>query len=293
MKNFSIKSTKLSLLAFLLFAITTNAQNLPNKQDLSLLAPGNIKVDGRAAEWGGQFAAYNKSMKIFYTVSNSNDNLFLTVQVTDLEMTQKIMANGLTFTVNGSTKKNDKQHVAITFPCFKKFDDYQNINSNLAYNPTNFLTDPVAIKKVTDSLVYAMNNQIITRSGEFSVTGISMAKDTTISIDNKSGVKAIGLFENKNTYTFEVAIPVKYLGANPDKLSYNIKINGATATKDKNTERRLVVTSSIVAVRAEDVPAFQQQIASNNARASAMSSNTDDPIDFWGEYALAKKHPVN
>jgi len=292
MKKLSVKNIKITLPAFLLFAITASAQKLPNKQDESLLAPGNIKIDGRAAEWGGQFAAFNKSTQIFYTVSNSADNIFLTVQVTDPEMIKKIMANGLTFTVNGSTKKNDKQHVAVTFPCFKKMDDYQSIYRNLAYNPAYFYTDPIAIKKISDSLFYAINDQILTQSNEFTVAGISMATDTLIPIDNKTGIKAIGLFENKSTYTFEVAIPVKYLDGHIEKLSYNIKINGAAA--NKNGERRLVVVSrGIVEVKVADVPAFEQQIAMNNARAQSMMPVTDDPIDFWGEYTLAKKHVAN
>jgi len=291
MKRSAIANFKLLLPLFIFCALSAHGQKLPNKQEISLRAPGNIKIDGRAAEWGGQFAAFNKSAQIFYTVSNDDNNIYLTVQATDEATIQKIIAHGLTFTLNGSTNKDSKQHVAITFPLFKKFDDYQSINRNLAYNPATFLTGEAVIKKVTDSLVYAMNNQIITKANEFSVAGLTMAADTLIQLNNETGIKAIGLFENKNTYTFEVAIPVKYLGGNADKLSYNIKINGAAADKNKNTEHYSVIKTAIVAVRAEDVPALQQQIASNNARVVPITS--DDPIDFSGEYTLAKKHVVN
>jgi hypothetical protein len=291
MKRLSITNFRLILVILILGTINAHAQKLPNKQEISLRAPGNIKIDGVAAEWGGQFAAFNKSAQIFYTVSNDDNNIYLTVQAARAATIQKIIAYGLTFTVNGPAINNGKQHVAVTFPVFKTAGDYQSINRNLAYNPATFLTGEAVIKKVTDSLVYAMNNQIITKANEFSVAGLTMAADTLIQLNNETGIKAIGLFENKNTYTFEVAIPVKYLGGNADKLSYNIKINGAAADKNKNTEHYSVIKTAIVAVRAEDVPALQQQIASNNARVVPITS--DDPIDFSGEYTLAKKHVVN
>jgi len=283
MKKLSIKIIKLVLPAFLLLIVTANAQKLPNKQETGLRSPGNIRTDGSATEWGGQFAAYNKSTRLFYTLSNNDDNLYLTVQVTDSANIQKIISHGLTFTANGSAKKNDKQYVAITFPVFKTFGDYRSISRNVAYNPAIFLTDPVAIKRVTDSLVYAMNSQIITKSNEFSVTGISPGTDTTLKIDNQTGIKAIGLFENKNTYTLEFAIPVKYFGGHADKLSYNIKING---TPDKDTPH-IVTTSRIVTVSEQDLMKINQEVMRINSMHRQIPA-IDEPIDFWGEYTLAK-----
>src|SRR6202012_131420 len=98
MKKFNAKIVKLVLPAFLLLIITANAQKLPGKQEESVRSPGNIKIDGRAVEWGGQFAAYNKSTQLFYIVSNNDDNLYLTVQATDSATIQRIIAHGLTFT---------------------------------------------------------------------------------------------------------------------------------------------------------------------------------------------------
>lgn len=285
MKKSAFKYLILFLLVFLFSAIV-NAQKLPNKQETSLRSPGNIKIDGRAAEWGGQFAAYNKNTKLSYTVSNNDDNLYLTVQATDSATIQQIITHGLTFTVNGSAKKNDKQHVAITFPLFKNFGDYRSINRNLAYNPAFFLTNPIDIKRVTDSLVYTMNNEIITKSNEFSVTGISSGADTTLQIDNKTGIKAIGLFENKNTYTLEFSIPVKYLEGHLDKLSYNVKING-TPAKDAP---HIVTRSRIVTVNAQDLSNINQELMKTiNSTPRPSIPVVDEPIDFWGEYTLAKK----
>jgi hypothetical protein len=57
-----MKKLQLLLLAVLAFA-NANAQKLPNVQQVSLRAPANIKIDGKATEWSG-FKALNTATDV-------------------------------------------------------------------------------------------------------------------------------------------------------------------------------------------------------------------------------------
>src|SRR6187402_1229772 len=97
------------LSAALLFTITATAQKLPGKQKISLRAPGNIKIDGKADEWDNKLQAYNNATETSYTISNNGETLFLTIQSTYRDVVYKILTGGITFTINHTTNKTDKE----------------------------------------------------------------------------------------------------------------------------------------------------------------------------------------
>ncbi len=61
---------KKTLWVILLFTTQAIGQKLPNIQTASLRASANIKVDGKAAEWGNKLEAYNNTTEVFYTLAN-------------------------------------------------------------------------------------------------------------------------------------------------------------------------------------------------------------------------------
>lgn len=73
MRRIAFWLTMICLLAF----TNTQAQKLPKVQQASLHAPANIKIDGKATEWEGKFEAYNPGSRVFYTLSNDSENLYL------------------------------------------------------------------------------------------------------------------------------------------------------------------------------------------------------------------------
>src|SRR5476651_452394 len=85
--------------------LNTTAQKLPTVQIGSLRAPANIKIDGKATEWGNQFQAYNNHVEFYYTLSNDDKNLYLTVQATEKEIVRRIMNGGISLVVNKTGKK--------------------------------------------------------------------------------------------------------------------------------------------------------------------------------------------
>ncbi|HCN84775.1 MAG TPA: hypothetical protein DIT07_14330 [Sphingobacteriaceae bacterium] len=114
-----MKTINLLLFVFVI-SLTASAQKLPNVQETSLRAPTAIKVDDKPTEWNNQFQAYNKTTEIFYTISNDDDKLYLTVQATDLDVINKILEGGVSLRINGLGKMKDQGGKVITYPVIVK-----------------------------------------------------------------------------------------------------------------------------------------------------------------------------
>ena len=280
----TITSFKLATPAFLLLAIlfTAQAQKLPTKQETGLRAPADIKTDGKATEWNNQYQAYNKSTEIFYTIANDDDNLYLVIHAVKPVVIQKILSHRLVFSLQNAIKKANNQDVAITYPLLKT-QAVQNILHSLKAKLADAIKDAAENEKHRDSLVNLMNNQFSDQSKEIIVSGIKDVSDT-LSVYNETGIKVAALFDNDRGYTYELAVPLKYLGLSvngPSSFSYNIKLNGAATnnlTVRQSADGRYTIRSS------------------TNGRGMSVETTTtsesltlDYPIDFGGEYTLAKK----
>lgn len=116
MKNLGLKHIPLLPLAciFSIGGFKAHAQLLPNVQTVGVLAPPNVKTDGKATEWGGRFEAYNKAAMVYYTMANDNQNLYLTVQVTDSATIAKIQAAGIALIINNTNGGKDAAPITIT-----------------------------------------------------------------------------------------------------------------------------------------------------------------------------------
>jgi len=246
-------------LPFILITFIAAAQKLPEVQPAAVWAPANIKIDGDANEWNYKFQAYNKTAGIYYTLSNNEDHLFLTVQATDPDMINKLVAGGLTLTIQKSGKKNDKDAARIIYPYFtKKNRPYFNIKAEQAYSPV-----------LKDSVVKADNKQLDYLMKTISVSNIS-GVDTLITVNNENDIKVAEAFNNKLVYTWELSLGLKQLGINPasaSKFAYHISIGDLVI---KSLERKAEVN-------------YTTDVAGYNNSAAIPT------YDFWGEYTLAKK----
>lgn len=215
MKKAINTSSKLFLICILIIPFTANAQKLPNVQETSLRAPAAIKIDGKPTEWNNQLQAYNKAIECYYTISNDNDKLYLTVQASDLDIATKLINAGLTFTIHNSLQKKEGDEIAVTYP-FLYYDVFDNkVNGAPAIDYRGSITD--------------WNNRLTTIAKDIRVAGIKGVKDT-ISIYNPEGIKAAILFNEEKALTYELAIPLKYLGLSvkePKPFSYTIQLNGS------------------------------------------------------------------
>jgi hypothetical protein len=196
----------------LVVAFSANAQKLPNIQETSMRAPASIKIDGKRPEWDNQIQAINKAAGVLYTISNDDDKLFLVVLAADLDIANKIINAGLTFTINGSGRAHDEGGMSVTFPFLYKEDHRDNLPL-LDYN------NEIAV----------WNQQLTAKTKDIRVAGVKGVKDT-ISIYNTDGIRVAALFGDDEVFTWELAIPLKYLSLSvKDKkpFSYNIKLNGS------------------------------------------------------------------
>jgi len=266
----------------LIISFNIHAQKLVQFQEKSLRAPDNIKIDGKAIEWKNNFQTFNKATSLYYIMSNDDENLYLAIQAKAPNIIKKIFSGGITFTINNSDKHTFENSIAITYPKNDKNGAPNYINLDNRPSPTK---DSVRSKLQADSFMNVLNNKHTTLFKTIGVNGISEIEDKIISIYNESGIKVAALFDNNIEYTFELCIPLKYLGLglnSVSKFSYNIKLNGAAVN---GRDLRVVSASSGDKV----VFTGNDGITYNMGEATPQNLALSYPTDFWGEYTLAKR----
>jgi hypothetical protein len=260
------KTLNLTLSFFLLSAIAAAQSKLPNVQEGSARAPAGIKIDGKATEWGNSFKAYNKATDIYYTLSNDDDNLYLVVHSADIDVLMKITYKGLILTINPEGKKSDQNAASILYPVFEQ--QYKNapgINFDDDQSGQTFSND--GNKKLRDNEKYIKTNGL---------KGI----DTLLSIYNRDGIKAAQAFDTTRAYTYELAIPLKYLKlstSKPVKFAYHISLRGYESSRTTMTENQGHKSMEIWLEPGAGQP--------RQGHENAIRTTTD----FWGEYTLADK----
>lgn len=258
------------------------AQKLPNKQGVSVRAPDNIKIDGKTTEWNDEFQAHNWGNHIYYTLSNDDNNLYLTACMDDMLGNRKILRGGLTFSILPLSKKAKK--LSITFPVASKNGigsiDVEESGGGPLFSYSILKSDTVANKAKIDSLIAISNREIAKEHKEIYITGIPEISDPLLSIYNTQGIIAGASFDKKMRYTYELAIPLKYLEAaisNAKSIRYNIKLN--------------VLSPIIEAKRVtySGPPIRELKIATQLRPESLNDLFIYNDSDFSGEYTLAKK----
>ncbi len=271
---FNIKKTFIFLI-LITVELSAGAQKLPKVQSISRRTPKTIKIDGIATEWGNHFQAYNTATEVYYSLANDDTNLYFVLQATDPLVIRKIIAASITFTINLTRKEIDKGHnISLIYPVFDR-KEWPAIN--LRDKPI-VSKDSVINHKQIDSFMNAINTQLINKAKNIKVLGIAAVGDTLLSIYNEYGIKAAALFDHQINYTYELAVPLKYLGlsiANPVKFNYNVQVNGSNIVEG---------VSLTVDAKGNTI----MHVMSKNPPRGVEFQYMRYPTDFWGEYTLAK-----
>lgn len=254
------------------------AQKLSSVQGSSLLIPDNIKIDGKSDDWNGKYQAYNHSVELFYTIANDRDNLYFIIHAEKPRIIQKIMLEGIYLVINSTGKKsdNDVKNVSFTYPqlSFKGASSIIYNTRNIEYNPGTHLhpgydtTLADAGQKQIDSSIYVANKRFVSEAKTIKVKNVDATKDTLLSIYNEEGIKAQGSFDEKGTYTYEIIMPIKYIGISENKqqaIGYSIKLKG-------RTPKRGMITHYIY----------------QNGQAVNLDNDLDSTTSFWAQYVLTK-----
>lgn len=203
---------------------------LPNVQTANSTPPP-VKVDGDLKEWNNTFQAYNKQTKLFYTISNDNQSLYLIVKSTDLPTSNKIVAGGISFVINTDGKKKDKDAFSLTYPVVTRAGGQGGggggrggFGGGGAPGNRNAAPD--------SATVAAQHKQTIDAAKEIKVLGFKDIADSLVSVYNEYGLKAAIGYDAAGSYTYELAVPLKLLNITPGSakdMAYHITVNGITA----------------------------------------------------------------
>ncbi len=297
-----MKPTIILLLASI--SLSTYAQKLSNVQDAAVWAPENVKVDGKLTEWNDSFQAMNKSVQLFYTVSNDDKNLYLTIRSNTQQAGNKLVAGGLNFTINAAGKKNEDNAVIITYPAA----NIGALNSLVAPTVRQEGYTGRPKEELDPALVAQVQRTAIEAAKEIKIKGVKEIKDSILSIYNEHGFKGLINFDTKGNVTYELAVPLKYLHlTDGTALAYNIKLKGIGGDNPLN------FVPGALAGGGSGLPQPQPNEITRDARvispasaggggggftAGPGSTRPADsiglqdmmyPTDFWGKYSLAKK----
>ncbi len=278
MKISSVFKVLFLLFFVVIISFSANAQKLPKVQTVSLRAPGNIKIDGKATEWNNIFKAYNPNNRLYYTIANDDENLYFLVQSSDGYSSEKALY-GIKFTIKLPA---EKESIAITFPKYSDTENTEKIKSTI--NAVRNLKDDTtkAAQRRIDSLRLFANRLIGITHKEIIVEGIKNIADPVIAMYNTEGIKVAAQFNLPMKYTYELAIPLKYLSSiinDGQKFDYNIKMIAMPQVSPNGMAVPKVEEVSF----GTEAPAPGANYFSTNQGFVAL------PTDFSGTYRLIKK----
>ncbi len=296
MKKFKFKITSGLFALVIISHFATMAQKLSDVQERGLLAPANVKIDGKPTEWGAAYQAYNKATLVYYTIANDSKNLYLVIHSTDKTVSNKIMRGGITFNISRSGKKKDKNGPTVTFPVVGSTDARTLMQGMRGGGQSGSIRvemgqmNPDEMVKRADSVMAEANKKQIAALKEIKVFGLKGITDSLISIYNEYGVKAMASFDAKGAFTYELALPLDMIGlatGSQKEFFYNVQLNGLqlngiqiatgipAGAGGGNTER-VIITSGGAG-------------GGNINRTISDMMSMLSPTDFWGKYILAKK----
>ena len=229
--NLFIKSAAVFLL--FLNAISVNAQKKQKDvQENSVFVSVPIKIDGKLNDWQDTLQAFNRTTLLGYTIANDEKNIYLVIKSPDPANHIKILAGGITFTINTEGKKKDKEAFIVTFPVINTTAPPQGQRGQVMPGGQRQQGQGAQVQRQsqgTDASAIERRKQQLTQFKEIKVFGFNEITDSLISIYNEYGIKVATSFDTKGNFIYELAVPLKSLDlktGNKNELSYNIKING-------------------------------------------------------------------
>jgi uncharacterized membrane protein YgcG len=224
--------------------VSTQAQKATELQEVSIYAPQLTKADGRNTEWANATFAQNKATGISYLISNDDKNLYLVVKSSDIGNNTKILAGGITFSVNPDGKKKDKESLTLTYPLINRAQFRRGGQGGpggggggagrvtVGGRPVGGMGGPGGVQltpKQRDSAMAAMQKTQLAQVKEIKIKGFKKTSDTLVSIYNDLGIRAAASIDKDNVFFYEAAIPLEELGLTMDnakEFAYNVKLNG-------------------------------------------------------------------
>ena len=265
---------KFVLTALLLTVAFNNvlAQKLSNVQQASVKAPPNIKIDGNLNEWNNKLQAYNTVDGLYYTISNDDKNLYLSLIAPYKYACEKILRGGVLFSVSkvaDKKRKDDPKKKEIDFVLLK-LDQRNDIKEYMR----TYLSKK---SKNADSLLRLMNKKLGIMLKTFDIN-----RDI-VPVYNDLDITGAARFNENLDLVYELSVPLSYVELNKDyalPFSYNICLSAADAT-----DRVMRWKYSKEHPTPPPAPMMRPgMIAPPPPPPDARYTSSD----FWGTYTLAK-----
>ncbi len=155
----------------------------------SIWQPQPLEINGNDDEWTGNVAFYNAKMKIGYTISSDNANVYILMQATDPQVQQQILRGGLTVLFNSHGVMDEHGAAGISFPTG---------NLNQKNNP--------AAAQSSSNLNIALSN--VRDYSLFGFTKANSVENFDLDRENPEGIRvAIGLNPSTNALVYEAMVP--------------------------------------------------------------------------------------
>jgi len=171
-----------------------------------------INIDGNAKDWNLPLKYYDNDTKLFFEIKNDNNNLYLCFQSNDQVNQAKIIRAGMKITL--SSKINGKHKATIYFPLPLKKDSTK-------VSPADEMNSDPEISHQN------MHTAFLAADSMMEVTGFTN-KNGMIPSHDSSGIHASINWDQNNTLTYEVAIPLKEMFGNDyagKTISKNISLD--------------------------------------------------------------------
>lgn len=275
-----MKSIYTSLL-FAFLGLNVDAQKLPDIQTAKISAPASVRIDGKIQEWNG-FAAENKRTDLLYTLANDDKNLYLVIKASNNETITKIMAGGISFTINAKGKKKVEDGFTVTYPIVARSSNAQNRfggqggqnRQRMGQNRTEQTPEQ------RDSITLAQRKTQLAAIKEIKISGFKSIPDSLVSIYNEHGIKAVGKMDEQGAYVYEMAVPFSIMDVNVSEIkefAYQIKLNGRPEAANFN-------------MRTNAGGGFGGGNRGNFGGGNANTARQDLMVatDFWGKYIFQK-----
>ena len=320
-----------TLLALTCAAALAQDKKLKDVQEVSLWAPAGVKADGKLTEWNDSFQAYNKATQLYYTISNDEKNIYLAIKSTDAMNNNKIVAGAITIAFNTEGKKKTENTYKITYPVIAPITLQRGAGGPVGGGPAGggraivvtggpggggggiagmrAMMGGGAPGDQIDSATLAIRKKALLTYKEIKVSGFKDIPDSLISLYNEYGVKTMANYDDKGSFLYEVAIPLKLMGleaGSTTELAYNVKLNGLQIPNLPNIDMMGGgglggggadpggagggPAGATVNIRMNGGGGFAG--AGGGGRRSGGTFNFQEmisPSDFWAKYILAKK----
>ncbi|HEX3386667.1 MAG TPA: hypothetical protein VHS53_15815 [Mucilaginibacter sp.] len=270
------------------FTITLYAQNKP-AQNILQPPPSGITVDGDLKDWGDSLRYYNEDKKLYYSLANTKDTLYMAIRINDRSEQTRILHAGLTLSIDPKGRK--KETFTVTFPL-----------SATNANTYKALAMQEDTGKFTEDARDEEMKAKLTKLSQVKVTGFKDVESDMITTSNTYGFKNAIDFDKDGNMVYELAIPLALFHAEDpykNEWAFNFKINGITRPGSEHADPKNDGLSQggpggmgrggrgggMGGGRGGHGGRGGQQ---NNSGQSSDHSELSKSVDFWAKFFLAK-----